>query len=680
MPGSIHFLHPEFLYGLFILAIPVILHLFSFKKYKKVYFSNFNFLQSLQQQKKNSSRLKNLLLLLLRLLALSAIVVAFAYPYLTPRHTLGETEKKPQVVIYLDNSFSMSNSGSHSSLLEEAKKHLFDILNAYPAGTGFMLLTNDNQNIPSLSREEIIRALAALKVSPHRKTLSEIFRTCREVNPHQKTTLFLLSDFQKTNCDFPQIAADTLTEPVFLILQPENTNNLYIKEVRFDQALHRKGQNDKITITIVNSSGKDFNNVPVSLTLNGKKKSVSKANIPAGGEQTVGISYINTDDGFYKGVVEISDFPVIFDNKFYFSYKIKDRINILCIEQDGHLPYFGKLFSDSTAFGIKYVNINQTANLRLKDYDLIILDRIHQAGSGFTGALEAYLNEGGNVFVLPGEQLSVNVLNKWLQQIHGPQFGSPDTNTVITQVENQASLFKDVFEKMEDHTTFPYARNFYPLLSTTRAENLLKDKRGNTLLAAQRTGNGNIYLSAFSFDPQNSDMVYHPLFVPVMINMSCNLHSDLNTSWFLNSGTPVYLKYQESPNGNRPVVRHENHTIEFIPETRKDFSGNFVLLNTEELKESGLYEVISEDSLTDVIACNYDRSESQMHFCNMQELQKYFPGAQVENIKSTQFDHNSEIVRDIVLGDNNRYLAFWFILLAILAVLSEQWVWKRKLN
>ena len=60
----IHFLYPEFLYGLFALSIPIILHFFSFKKYKKIYFSNFNFLASLQQQKKNSSRLKNLLLLL----------------------------------------------------------------------------------------------------------------------------------------------------------------------------------------------------------------------------------------------------------------------------------------------------------------------------------------------------------------------------------------------------------------------------------------------------------------------------------------------------------------------------------------------------------------------------------------------------------------------------------------
>ena len=53
---------------------------------------------------------------------------------------------------------------------------------------------------------------------------------------------------------------------------------------------------------------------------------------------------------FYKGTVEITDIPVVFDNKFFFSYNIQDKINILCIEQKDHLPYFEKLFSDTTAF------------------------------------------------------------------------------------------------------------------------------------------------------------------------------------------------------------------------------------------------------------------------------------------------------------------------------------------
>lgn len=679
MPCIIHFLYPEFLYGLIVLIIPIILHFFSFKKYKKVYFSNFNFLQSLQQQKKNSSRLKNLLLLLMRLLTLGAIVTAFAYPYVTPRQSQISDHAKNQVVIYADNSFSMSNTGTHSSLLEEAKKHLFDILNTYPAGTTFFLLTNDNQNLPALSKEETIRAISGLELTPYIRTLSEIFRTAREVSRDKKTTLFLLSDFQSGNCDFQQVATDTLTDPVFLILQPENTNNLYIKDVLFDQVFHQKKQNDKITVTLVNASDKDVHNIPVSLTINGKKKNVTKTRIPARGEQTLELNYLNTENGFYKGTVEIADIPVVFDNKFYFSYKIEDKINILCIEQKEHLAYFEKLFADTTSFRFKTLNINQTANLRLNEYNLVILDRIEQYSSGFGSAIENYLKEGGNVFILPGEQHSVNLLNNLLAKLHAPRFNQPDSVTTIARIEEQSSLFKDVFEKQEANTALPYVKKFYHIQPFSGTEKLLTDKKGNILLAAQRTGLGNLYLSAFNYTPENSDMVYHPIFVPVMVNMSCNINSNLNSSWFLHSEKPVYIARQETTQDSRLVVRNEDNTLEFIPEIRKDFGGNPVMVNTSDLKKAGLYNVFNNGTLVDVIACNYDRKESEMQFCNEQEIQKHFPRARVESIRSTQFDHNSELVKDLVLQDNNRYIAVWFIFLAIFSILFEQWIWKRKL-
>ena len=52
----------------------------------------------------------------------------------------------------------------------------------------------------------------------------------------------------------------------------------------------------------------------------------------------------------------------------------------------------------------------------------------------------------------------------------------------------------------------------------------------------------------------------------------------------------------------------------------------------------------------------------------------------VPDIKTTCFDHNSELVKEIVLQDNNKYLTGWFILIAVSALLLEQLVWRKKLN
>lgn len=677
----IHFLYPEFLYGLFALSIPIILHFFSFKKYKKIYFSNFNFLASLQQQKKNSSRLKNLLLLLLRLTVLAAIVIAFANPYSATRTvSAGNNGEKPQVVIYLDNSFSMSNTGSKGILLEEAKKQIFDILNTYPPGISFTLLTNDPLQSVNKTKEEIQTVTGIVKTTSRNKKLSDLFKEAGEISAGKRTTFFLLSDFQTRNCDFQSISPDSLIEPVFLLLEPENRNNLYIKEVSFDQAFHKKNQNDKISIHLVNSSPKDFNNVPVSLTINDKKKSISKVNLPAGSERSVEISYLNTENGFYKGCVEITDFPLIFDNTFYFSYKIDDKINVLCIEQDKHCPYFGKLFSDTSSYSISYVNINQTANIDFQKYNLIILDRLSTTWTGLESALENYVIAGGNLLFLPGTEISANTLNQLLQKIHAPQFGKADSNTVITHLESEAFLFKDAFEKQDKNTTLPSVNLFYPLQITANSEKLLTDKKGNTLFSAYTYGSGNIYTSAFSFEPENSDLVFHPLFVPLLVNMAYNINSNLKNSWTIHSDERIVINGKNLPDNTPLKITGQHSQLEFIPEIRKDISGNLILQNTENLENAGLYEVIAGNRIIDVLACNFDRTESQLHFCNLQELQKQFPKARVENIKTTQFDRNSEIVKEIVSEDNNKYLTRWFLLLAVIALLAEQWIWRRKLQ
>ena len=75
-------LYPEFLWALFALSIPIIIHLFNFRKFTKVYFSNIELLKEVKLETKSKSRLKHLLILLIRLLLVTFLVFAFAQPYI----------------------------------------------------------------------------------------------------------------------------------------------------------------------------------------------------------------------------------------------------------------------------------------------------------------------------------------------------------------------------------------------------------------------------------------------------------------------------------------------------------------------------------------------------------------------------------------------------------------------
>ena len=117
------FKHPELLYALFLLLIPIIVHLFQLRRFQKVAFTNVAFLKKVTIQTRKSSQLKKWLTLLMRLLAMAFLILAFAQPF-TANQTALNTKK--ETVLYIDNSFSMEAKGDKGPLLQRAVQDLFD--------------------------------------------------------------------------------------------------------------------------------------------------------------------------------------------------------------------------------------------------------------------------------------------------------------------------------------------------------------------------------------------------------------------------------------------------------------------------------------------------------------------------------------------------------------------------
>jgi hypothetical protein len=130
------FIYPEFLFALSALAIPIIIHLFNFRRFKKIYFTNVRFLREIKQDTQSKSRLKHLLILISRLLAVAFLVFAFAQPFIPSgfQRTSGGNER---ISIYIDNSYSMDAVGKTGNLLEMAKKKAREISSAYKPSDQF---------------------------------------------------------------------------------------------------------------------------------------------------------------------------------------------------------------------------------------------------------------------------------------------------------------------------------------------------------------------------------------------------------------------------------------------------------------------------------------------------------------------------------------------------------------
>ena len=161
----LQFQNPNILWGLISLVIPIIIHLFNFKRFKPIYFSNLKFLKDITADNKNRSKIKSWLLLLTRLLALACLVIAFAQPYIPSKHTTTTNNKQQNIAhIYVDNSFSMNAETDKGIAIEIAKAKAIELVNSFSDDTQFKIINNDKKGrLPFLNRESAISRIQEIQ-------------------------------------------------------------------------------------------------------------------------------------------------------------------------------------------------------------------------------------------------------------------------------------------------------------------------------------------------------------------------------------------------------------------------------------------------------------------------------------------------------------------------------------
>ncbi|MCH8329812.1 MAG: BatA domain-containing protein, partial [Bacteroidetes bacterium] len=215
-----NFVYPEFLFALSAILIPIIIHLFNFRRYKTIYFTNVQFLKEVQQESTARSRLKHLLILASRILAIAFLVFAFSQPYIPADQT--EKKQGPKAVsIYLDNSFSMGALAAEQSLLELAKKKAHEIIRGYKETDKFQLLTNDffGQQQRLMGKDEFLSQLEKVTLTPDVKPLSQVIQRQKQAlgkADAENLFSFIISDFQKSTSDIDKIKIDSTMETYFV--------------------------------------------------------------------------------------------------------------------------------------------------------------------------------------------------------------------------------------------------------------------------------------------------------------------------------------------------------------------------------------------------------------------------------------------------------------------------------
>jgi len=624
-----HFLFPSFLFALVVLVIPFIIHLFNFRRYQKVYFSNVQFLKQIQEQQASRRNLKERLILLARLLTLLFLVLAFARPFL-PGKNSAATGRQQVISVFVDNSYSMEVLNREGTLLDEAKRRAKEIASAYNINDRFQLLTQDfeGKHQRLLSRDEFNDAVDAVKLSPQSRTLQQIVDRQQSLLTGQQGALraaFILSDFQQNMAGRLPVKADSTVRFNLVQLKASILPNIAVDSVWLLTAVHRSGEGEKLVVKLHNYAGQKAEKVPIKLLVNGEQKAQGSYSIDERAVQVDTLAFSGLSSGWQRCEIQLQDNPVTFDNQFYFTFNVQQQQPVLVINGNSRNSFLDAVFNSDPFFAARTVSDGNVDYAGLDNYPLIVLSGIKTISTGLAQQLKAYVAKGGTLAVFPAEDADLANYKSFLQSVNAAWLLQlVNEQARIASINLQNEVFKSIFENYPQNPDLPAVLKYYQLSTTPRGENLMELPGKQPFWSAYPSGRGKVYLSAVPLADAFSNLQRHALFVPVMFRIA--LLSGHDQPLFYTLGQDENIGVAPFQSDEKQVLKLTKGNLSVIPDRRIQ-QGNPRLFIGDELLEAGNYELKKQDSLLAVIAFNNSRSESDMSYLSPSVLRVNFPQA-----------------------------------------------------
>ena len=663
------FLYPSFLWALLAIAIPIIIHLFYFRRFKKVYFTNVKYLEEIKEETSSRNKIKNLLILLSRILAVCALVFAFAQPFIP----LGDTVKKGNnaVSVFVDNSFSMNALQNEIPLIDIAKEKARQIINAYSEEDKFQILTHafEGRHQRLVGKEDALSLIDEIEISPSVRELSKVVNRQKQAisSKEENEILYLISDFQESINDLGLIQ-DTSVEINLLPLQAVQEKNVSLDSVWLESPVPMINQSNKLLVKVTNHSDEEVEGVRLSMIKDGQEKPEGTYNIPArtSVNDTINLSLLKA--GWHKAEFKLSDYPVQFDDRYFIALNVPEDIKVLAINNNIDNRYLTALFKGLNLYNLTNQNQNRVDYAKIKDYDLVILNDLNEISSGLASELDNYIVNGGNVLVFPGENASLNSYNNFLNNLSANNLTAVVTEKkTVSSLNTEEFIFKDVYEYVGRNITLPTSNKAFGLTNyQSRAqESLLRYRDGSNYLVKYVRGDGHLYLCSSPLKSELNDLVINAeIFVPMLYKMAIASTKTQKISYTIGADEIIEAENKIS---NGDLVYTIKGVEEFIPGQTN--LGNKILLNVnDQISIDGFYSLgLDNESVAD-LAFNFDRKESNLKVASVSELEYLSESKNINLLEaSLQADFSSYINEK----DKGVILWKWCLILALIFLAIE---------
>ena len=668
------FVNPSIFYYLLLLAIPIIIHLFNFRKHTKVLFSSNYFLKELVEKTKATYQIKRWIILFVRIMAFTSIIMAFAIPYVKNKNYTGDAHN---VAIYIDNSFSMDrNDTKKIKLIDHAKRNAQNIISKLKDSQKVLLLTNDfNKNHQKWhSPKDAIQLINNIEISgntPGQKTI--INRYHHIIDSSRINSLYIFSDFQKEKTNFNNLNKDQKSRIKIGVLQSENTHNISIDSCYFSTPFRQKNKIENLIVALTNHSTKS-QIIKTKLLINGQQKSIQNITIPPESKVHQNFYYsnpLNTEN--ISGTIIIDESTMGFDNQLHFSYSTKEKVKVCIIYDKNPNQQLMNIFSDSlfqfTKYEVGTIEYNQ-----LNKYDLIILDHIQDLNSSLQQQIKKFAHDNGNLFIFLDSSSNIDLYNNFFQKINTDFLSTwIDEKQKIEYINYDSDLFKNVFDKKIKNINLPMSNGYFQIQRNKKSQkrNILNFLNNDPFLSEYRYGKNRIFLCLSDLDLKHTNFSEHALFVPCLYNAALINMKHKKLYYIIQNETII----ENNDIKKKDIVRlTKKDNFDMIPAINTSMQKT--LLNFQDkIKFAGNYNLIQNDTNTTSLSFNYNRQESKLEFWNKNDIENFLPN---NNVSFLKLDNNS-ILKKYKENQTTKSIEHFFIILAIILLIIELFllrIWK----
>ena len=636
------FKHPELLYALLLLVIPIIVHLFQLRRFQKEAFTNVKFLKEITLQTRKSSQIKKWLILISRLLLLTCVILAFAQPYSSKSKSFNT---KSETVIYLDNSFSMQAKGSNGTLLNSA---IQDIIENIGDNEPITLFTND-VTFKNTTLKAIKNELIKLSYSPNQLSYDAVVLKGKKAFSNDKSSLknlVLISDFQQKK-DPLNFESDENIETKLVQLKPVNTNNIAIDSVYISKI---DVETIELTTTLKNQ-GNAIESLPISFFNNDQLIAKSAVSI----EDEANTIFTIPIENVIEGKLSIQDANLQYDNTLYFNLDKREKINVLSINEEDD-TFLKKIYTDDE-FNFTSITFKELDYNVLGNQNLIILNELKEIPNSLITALKDFTNNGGHILIIPSIEIMLNTYNQIFKNYLLTNFNeSNPSEKKITSINFSHPILANVFDKKVTNFQYPKVNSYYTLSSSTSAS-ILNYEDGSPFLL----NSGNVYSFTAALNDVNSNFKNSPLIVPVLYNMGKQSLKLSKLYYTIGNENTIDINTKLSQDD---ILTLNDVDYQVIP-LQKTFANKVEVVTTEYPNKAGIFSVKSKDLILKNLSYNFNRNESELTYFNLSSIENVKVGNAVDLT-----------LQDIKSATNVNELWKWFVIFAIAFLIIEMLILK----